>query len=227
MVTPDPMLPPESAPWGRYVSKALEDAQRDTNKNNGDITNALKGLNSTVTRISKQISDLNALTQELAEQQTALVAQQGAIVSQQNYLSSLISRDAFIPSFNTGTLTNDSVFRFVGDEVVIANMPVSTGKVRITINTSECSINSGGNAVIGGIVFGVDGVLPIVPDSNIARLYAPTISVGCALTRIGTVIVPPGNHTFRARCSYWSAGANVASINFTTLRLLVEVINSD
>lgn len=218
--TPDMLLPPDSAPWGRDITKRVDGLEYQTSKLDQDITNSLKGLNAAVKRIGDQIQDLNTIATNLAEQQAALSDQQG-------YLSSLISRDATLPGFNTGTLINDSTLRFTGGQAVIENMPVATGKVRVTISTSEASISSGGNFVIGSISFGVDGVLPLDPNDRLARLYAPGISFGASLTRVGTVSLAPGTYTFRAQASYWSSGAGTASINFAGLRLLVEVINND
>lgn len=233
--TPDPQLPPESAPWGRYVDRSLSELQYKNSKNDQDISNTLKGLGSTIERMSKQIDALNTLTTQLnqqqiilGQQQAAISAQQSTLATQQNYLASLISRDAQADSFNTGTLITDSEFHLVGGQAVIANMAVPTGKVRITISTSEASISGAtGLGIIAAITYGIDGVQALDPTGRFARLYSPGISFGSSMSRIGTVTMPPGTYTFRAQSAYWAGGAGTGSIQFTGVRLLVEVINND
>ena len=227
MKTPDPMLPPESAPWGRHVNEQIRELTYSTSKNNTDIVNALKGLSSTVTRMSKQIEDLTTLTESLASQQAQLNSQQNEITNQQNYLTSLVSRDVLIPFANTGTLISDGQFHFFGAQGVISNLEVPTGKVRVTLSCSEASIDAQGNSVIASVNYGVDGIEPLDATTRYARLYAPSALMGVSLARIGTVTMPPGVYTFRAQASYWSSGGGNASISYSGIRLLVEVINND
>lgn len=143
------------------------------------------------------------------------------------YQASLISRDTVIAPFNTGTLTNDSAYHFVGSQAVISSIDVATGKLRITISTSEATTAPGTNTVIAIICFAIDGVTSLAADTQYARSYTAGNALGVPLVRVGTASVTPGTYTIRAQCAYWSAGPSSASINFAGLRLLAEVIGSD
>lgn len=181
----------------------------------------------------KRLEDQAALAQsfqgtvaQLQAAQADLAAAQAELATQTAYLSSLISRDASIGNFNTGTLTNDSSYHLIGSEASLT-LPVATGKARVTISCSEASIAPGANSVVAIICFAIDGVGSLDPTTQYARLYTVGNPIGTSLVRVGTVTVTPGTTTIRARCAYWSAGSSSASINFSGLRLLVEVIGAD
>jgi hypothetical protein len=166
------------------------------------------------------------LITDLQAQQAELEAQQADLAAQQEYLSSLISRDDAVGIFNTGTLTNDATEHFVGSQAVVSDLPIPTGKVRITISCSEASISPGTNAVVAAISYAIDGI-SVLDGSRFSRLYTVGNPLGASLVRVGTEELPPGTYTLRAQASYWSSGADAASINFSGVRLLTEVIGSD
>lgn len=167
------------------------------------------------------------IVQDLAAKQAALEAAQADLAAQQTYLASLISRDASIGTFSTGPLTNDSTFHLIGDQVVIPDVPIPTGKVRVTLSCSEASIDPGTNAVVAAVCFAIDGQWTLDPETKYTRLYTAGNQVGVSLSRDGTETLTPGTYTFRAQAGYWSSGSSTASINFAGIRLLVEVVGSD
>ncbi len=170
-----------------------------------------------------------AIAPMFSEINAALSSAQAAIAqveAQAAYQASLISRDAATGTFNTGTMLNDATQHFVGPQVVVSDLPIPTGKVKITISSSEASVSPGSNAVIAAICYAIDGVHTL-DGSRYARIYTVGNLVGISLTRVGTETIPPGTYTIRAQAYYWSSGSSVASANFAGLRLLTEVIGSD
>jgi len=177
--------------------------------------------------LEAQTAALAAQTAALAAQDVVIAGQVAALAAANAYQASLISRDASVATFNTGTLVNDSAWHLVGAQAIIENLPIPTGKVRVTVSLSEASISPGLNSVIAAICFAVDSVSAISPTSQYARVYVSAMSFGTSLSRTETVTLPPGAHTIRAQCAYWSAGSSVASINFTALRIMAQVVGSD
>lgn len=187
----------------------------------GWIREELRGLWRAIRELGPSVAgSVRPLVEDLALKQAALEEQQA-------YLASLISRDAQIGTFSTGTLTNDSAYHLIGSQIVIPNVPVPTGKVRVTLSCSEASIAPGANSVIAAICFAIDGQWSLDPATKYARLWSPGRALGVSLARIGTEELPPGEYTFRAQAGYWSSGTDSASITFAGLRLLVEVIGAD
>lgn len=187
----------------------------------GWVREELRGLWRAIRELGPSVAgSVRPLVEDLALKQAALEAQQA-------YLASLISRDASIGTFSTGTLTNDSAFHLIGSQIVIPNVAVPTGKVRVTLSCSEASIAPGSNAVVAAICYAIDGQWSLDPTTKYARLYTAGNQMGVSLARIGTETLTPGPYTFRAQAGYWSNGSSSASINFAGLRLLVEVIGSD
>lgn len=78
-IVPKRNLSDQAEPWGRSVDQRLSDLERSSGKDQQDTANALSGLNSTTTKLSKQVLVIDELTQKLAEQQEQLAQQIEAI----------------------------------------------------------------------------------------------------------------------------------------------------
>lgn len=188
----------------------------------------MQGLMRRIEALESAARGVPALVQEMVGPQiTKITDAQADLVTQAAYQASLISRDAAVSTFNTGTLTADSTYRLIGSQAIVSSLAVPTGKMRVTISCSEASIAPGGNSVIALICYAVDGVSSLDPTVRFARLYSAGLQIGSSLARIGTETVSPGTYTLRAQAGYWAAGSGTSSINFSGLRLLAEVIGSD
>jgi hypothetical protein len=169
--------------------------------------------------------DLDAKDVVILDLIDELIDAQDDLAAQAAYQASLISRDASVGVFNTGTMTNDSADHFFGPQAVITSLPIPTGKVRITLSSSEVSISPGSNGVVVAISYAIDGV-SVLDGSRYARLYTFAHPVGVSLARVSTETLAPGTYTIRSQASYWSSGSTTASASVAGIRLLAEVIGS-
>ncbi|WP_432457946.1 hypothetical protein [Cellulomonas iranensis] len=163
-----------------------------------------------------------SLQQQVADLATVVAG----LTQQQVYLSSLVSRDAALGTFNSGVVPPDSTYRWVGDELVIDDVVCTTGKLRVSTFVNHLTA-SGSGVIAAGLAYAVDGVHTLTAGARSCGLYSANANIGASLGRVGHVEVEPGTVlTIRARAYTWSP-SGAASANFEQPRMLVEVVNND
>lgn len=201
-------LPPESAPWGRYITKTIEDMQNQATSNSEKIGASFQALNSSMKLISKQIATIIEVQETLITQQATLAAQQASLSAQQSALSAAVADIATVSANQVTAVTNTassggSIGVGAGGTYVNATVATPAGFTRAyAVGITSITIAGAGPAAsvqtnIGG---SLGFALPIYSESA-----AGTIATGGtshAATFTGLV---PGQEI--------SAGARMAAVS--------------
>lgn len=221
-VVPPSNLPPESQPWGREVDAAVRQLQFESVQNAQSTSNALAGINNTLTAMSKQISDIAAATAAASSAAAAAAAAAGTANAAIADLAARVSVTTSLPSFNTGTLPNDSADHTYGSPLSIT-INVPTGKLTVTIGCGQATVNAGvGGAVIAEATFQIPGVV------NLYDVYArmfnsnPSHLAGSSMVVSRSFSVTPGVHTITGYMSAWCSTTG-ASVQFGQPYMTVQV----
>lgn len=94
-ITPKRNLSDQAEPWGRSVDQRIADLEGSLSKYQQDTNNALKGINSTTTKLSEQVEAIDLLTQELASQQNLLETQQAQLSAQVTQIAALVNSQVY------------------------------------------------------------------------------------------------------------------------------------
>lgn len=190
-------LPPVAEPWGRSVDSDLRAFEQTLSRQNDDITNSFKMVNSTMKTFAQQIQALNELTAELASTQAALAAQQAALTAQQTALagqqSSLNSAFAQLSAVAANEVTGASAANSNGSPITVGNggnyvgasVVVPSGFTRAIV-TAQSSIRIVGGANMAlylavNINGNVGGTFPVFGDSGSSVTTAASANHGATL----------------------------------------------
>lgn len=205
-VFPPYNLPDEAVPWGREIQKRVVGAEGSIVQVDQKVDNGLRAVGGQLASLSRQISNVETVTQGLNE-----------------VVLDLYGRVSY-----TAPMNASEVFNSTGQRALNPTLDLVLSEPRAVklsgFSQASMFLNSGSSAVSFHLSFRVNG--SVLAANNVARGYASNQSAGSlvqtSLNSSALITLPAGSHSISldGLASVVSAG----TITLTNLHLFVDVL---